>query len=199
MTSRRRFLQVAGVGGLTISVGSVLPVEPLVGLAGAQTSSDGEVAAFLESVELALVEAYTVATQPEKLTTPEVIEVAKSISSHHRDHANAFGAAAVDAATGAANPMLLDELRAELEDAGTEDEVLERLFDFENAATATHLFVSGAFERVDDRALAASVLPVEAQHAVAVGALLELDSSALVPVFETGERAWEPDRYPVAE
>jgi hypothetical protein len=165
----------------------------------AQSSGDREVAAFLESVELAAVDVYTTVNEQSRLTTPEVVDAVKDFSSHHQEHADAMNEIAGASATATANPGLLEMLREELADAGTENEVLRLLFDLENAAAATDLLALGSLERDEARELTAAILPVESQHAVVIGVLLEGSSDQLFPVFERDDEAWDPDRYPVAE
>jgi hypothetical protein len=196
--SRRLFLQGAGLGGLAVTIGpAVLPLSSLLAPANAQVSGDADIAAFAESVELSLVDAYGLAAG--KLTTPEVMETATRFASHHEEHAVAFAAAAGRAATGRVNPKLSEMLRPELESAADEAAVVEVLFGLENAAAATYLFALGSLESAEARELAAATLPIEAQHGVVLGLVAEGDTDELLPVYETPDQALEPDEYPVDE
>lgn len=198
--SRRRVLQGAGLGALTITIGpATLPLASLAAPALAQATEDSELAAFAESIELAAMEAYRIVAFSGRLTTPEVAQTASFFESHHQEHARAFAAEAGDVATGRVNPTLSDMLRSELEQAEDENEVLNLLFDLENAAAATHLYALATFDATPARELAASVLPVEGQHAVALGVALEREVDDVFPVFQTDDRAYDPDRYPLAE
>ncbi len=197
--SRRRFLQGAGLGGLALSIGpALLPVSRLWSPAFAQESGDAGIAAFAESVELAAVEAYMAAAASGKVTTPAVGEAATTFAGHHQEHAAAFGGAAGDAATGEPNPGLLEEVGGQLEGAADEPAVLEIAFSLENAAAATYLFALGALESAEALQLTASILPVESQHAVVLGSVLEKQPTEYVPSFETQDAALKPDAFPIS-
>lgn len=163
----------------------------------AAEGGDGGVAAFAESVELAAVEAYTAAAGSGLVTTAAVGEAATMFAGHHAEHAAAFGAAAGDAATGMANPKLLEAVAAQLGAAKNEADVLRIAFDLENAAAATYVFALGVLTSTAALQLTASILPVEAQHAVVLGQVLGLDAGEYLPAFDTANAAVTPDQYPI--
>jgi Ferritin-like domain len=197
--SRRRFLRGAGLGAATVAVGGSRPLRwRLWAPALAQESGDPEIAAFAESVELAVVEAYRGAAASAKVTTPAVADAARAFAEHHEEHGAAFGAVAGGVATGRANPGLLEEVTDQLEGAADENDVVEIAFGLENAAAATHLFVLGVLESAEARQVAASILPVEAQHAVVLGGVLGRPPTELFPSFENQDRALDPETLPVA-
>jgi hypothetical protein len=197
--TRRRFVRGAGLGAVTVAIGpSLLSLSRRSRSAPAQQSGDPEITAFAESVELALVEAYQAAATSGKITTPAVADAAGAFAEHHQEHGAAFGAAAGSAATGRANPGLLDEVADQLEGAADENDVVEIAFGLESAAAATHLFALGALESPDALQATASILPVEAQHAVVLGVVLGKPATELFPTFENQDRALDSETFPVA-
>ncbi len=159
---------------------------------------DGAIAAFAESVELAAVAAYTAAAKSGLVTTKAVLDAATAFAGHHQEHAAAFGAAAGAGATKKANPKLLDAVGAQLAAAKDEMGVLEIAFGLENAAAATYLFALGALTSKGALQLTASILPVEAQHAVVLGTVLGKKATDIFPSFETQTNAVDPSKFPVA-
>src|SRR5688572_28747102 len=94
----RTLLRTGGVGATALTVGtSAFTLRSLVP-AGAQTVTDGDLAAFAESVELAAVAAYEAAVAGGKLE-PAVVEVGTTFAGHHAEHAAAFAAASGGRAT----------------------------------------------------------------------------------------------------
>ncbi len=197
--ARRRFLQGAGLGAAAVTVGpAVLPLSRLWSPAFAGAGSgDGALAAFAQSVELAAVEAYGAAAGSGKVTTPAVVMVATTFAAQHQEHADAFGGAAGDAATDAPNPGLLEEFGPMIEAAADENAILELAYGLENAAASTYLFALGALESTEALQLTASILPVEAQHAIVIGSVLGKSVPDMVPAFENTDQALSPDQYPV--
>ena len=196
-TARRTFLQRAGITGATVAVGSaLLPISGLIASAGAQSLDDGDIAAFAESVELAAVQAYTLAAQSGKVTTKAVLDAATTFAGHHKEHAGAFGGAAGSKATGKANAALLAALGPQLSAAADEKAVIEFAYGLENAAAATYLFAIGALTSSAALALTASILPVEAQHAIVLGSVNGKTLADMIPKFETKDLALDPTKYP---
>ena len=159
---------------------------------------DGAIAAFAESVELAAVAAYTAAAKSGLVTTKAVLDAATAFAGHHQEHAAAFGAAAGAAATKKANAKLLDAVGAQLAAAKDEKGILEIAFGLENAAAATYLFALGALTSKGALQLTASILPVEAQHAVVLGTVLGKSATDIFPNFETQSAALDPAKFPAA-
>ncbi len=159
---------------------------------------DGAIAAFAESVELAAVAAYTAAAKSGLVTTKAVLDAATAFAGHHQEHAAAFGAAAGAAATKKANPKLLEAVGAQLAAAKDEMAILEIAYGLENAAAATYLFALGALTSKGALQLTASILPVEAQHAVVLGTVLGKKATDIFPSFETQSAAVDPSKFPVA-
>ena len=197
-TSRRRFLAGAGAGGLTLTIGSaVLPIERLLTPAAAQALNDEEVAAFAESLELAAVETYGKVLQASQLKTAGLAETAAMFSSHHVEHARAFGSAAGTKASGKANVKLAESIGDQLKGARDEKAALRVLADLETAAAATYLFALGALQAPSGLQLAASILPVESQHAAVLGQALGKPMADYVPPFESKDKSLDPAKFPV--
>jgi hypothetical protein len=79
--------------------------------------------------------------------------------------------------------------------------VLQVLYTVESAAASTYLYALGALQDNATLSLAASILPVESQHAVILGILLNKDAKTnadFLPSFITQDPALTPDKYPVA-
>jgi hypothetical protein len=186
---------VATLGALTIGT-SVLSLRSLLP-AGAQELTDGDIAVFAESVELAAVEAYKAAAGSGKLQ-PAVVEVGTTFAGHHAEHAKAFAGASGGKATGKPNPKLLEAVGGQLKAAKDQAAILEIAYGLENAAAATYLFALGALKSEAALALTASILPVESQHAVVLGSALGKPATEFVPSFETQDKAVDPAKFPAA-
>lgn len=199
-SDRRNFLKHAGVGGAALTIGSsVLPISRLMP-AFAQGLTDGDIAAYAESVELTAVAAYTAAANSGKLQ-PAVKDVGVIFAKHHQAHADAFGGAAGGKATKKPNAKLLEALGPELTKAiaGGQVKILEFALIVENAAVATYMFALGALTTPAAMKLTASILPVESQHATVLATALGKSGKDLFPTgaFETDAAKLDPAKYPV--
>jgi hypothetical protein len=203
-SSRRRFLQGVGLGGLAVAIGGVVvPVAGMVTSAAAQALDDTAIAKFAESIELAAVAAYGAAAQSGKVKTPAVLAAMSTFAGHHDAHAKAFGAFAGDTATAKPNPTLLRTVGDQIKSATDETAVLQIAFQVENGAASTYLFAISAFTGQETLSATASILPVEAQHAAVIGHVLGLDpdpvnSPTYLPPFQTQDQALQPTKFPVA-
>ncbi len=200
---RRTLLTRAAAGGALLTVsGAALPVSRLLPVA-AQGLTDGDIAAFAESVELVAVEAYKAAAGSGKLQ-PAVKTVGELFASHHLAHAQAFAGASGGKATGKPNARLLADpgvgaaLNAAI--AKGQSDILEFAMAVENMATATYMFALGALQSTAALQLTASILPVESQHATILGMALGKSGKDLFPTaaFETDAAKIDPAKYPVA-
>ena len=196
-STRRDVLKKAGLGGGTIAIGSALIPFARLAPAGAQELDDAAIATFAESVELAAVEAYKAAAASGKLAAP-VVEVGTMFAGHHAEHAKAFAGAAGSSATGKPNAALLKAVGPQLEAAKDQAALLQIAYDLENSAAATYLFALGALKSEAALKLAASILPIESQHAVVLGQALGRPATEYVPAFETQDKALSPAQFPVA-
>ncbi len=195
-TDQRRLLRTAGIGTAAVVIGSQLL--PIAGfLPRAMAADDAGIAAFAQSVELTAVAAYTAAASSGLITTKAVLAAATAFAGHHTEHAAAFGAAAGKSATNKLNKILLDALSPSLGAATTENDVLKIAYDLENAAAATYLFALGALTTQAALQLTASILPIEAQHAVVLGQVIGADAATMLPPFETETAFVDPAKFPV--
>jgi rubrerythrin len=165
-------------------------------VAGAQTgpSPDVELAAFIQSFELTAAETYEALLDR---LGDEVRPVAEAFAQHHRDHAHAFTAIIGPEGTNRANAALTAELGPQVSAARTESAALALAFDLEQAAASSYLAAIGALETPRPAATAASILPIEAAHAVVLGQALGRPLGDYVPVFETVQSAADPATYPL--
>jgi hypothetical protein len=186
---------IGSVGALAIGT-SVLSLRSLLP-AGAQELTDGDIAVFAESVELAAVEAYKAAAGSGKLQ-PAVVEVGTTFAGHHAEHAKAFAGASGGKATGKPNAKLLAAVGGQLKAAADQAAILTIAYDLENAAAATYLFALGALKSEAALALTASILRVESQHAVVLGSALCTPATVFVHSFETQDKAVDPAKSPAA-
>lgn len=178
--SRRRFLAQAGVGGAVVVATAFVPGRGLLGTAGAQGLTDTQLAGFAQGFELAAVTVYQMAAPALGDTTRPVAEL---FGGHHQQHADAFRKVAGDDAQPQANPKILAELGALLEDAAAEGEtaVLELAQVIENEAVYTYAFGLSQLQDPAFASVAATIVPIEAQHAVALGLALGQPVEALFP------------------
>ena len=164
----------------------------------AQTSGDAGLQAFAQSMELALVQAYTEVATAVTITSPAAIDATTTIVQHHEQHAQALGAAAGDRATNAPNRRIVSRFRVDLRKAADEAAALGALIGFENEAASTYMFVLGSLEAIPALQLAASILPVESEHAVVLARLARLAPAQTFPSFENQDQAFKPDEFPVS-
>jgi hypothetical protein len=195
---RRSFLRQAGIGAGALTIGSsVLTFRSLLPAAAQEKElTDGDIAAFAESVELAAVEAYKAAAGSGKLEAA-VVEVGTMFAGHHAEHAKAFGGASGGKAKGKPNAKLLAAVGDQLKEAKDQKGILQIAYDLEEAAAATYLFGLGALKSKGALQLAASILPVESQHAVVLGSALGKPATDYVPTFQTSDKAVDPAKFPV--
>ena len=197
---RRSFLRTAGLGAGALTIGtSVLTLRSILPAAAQDKEkelTDGDIAAFAESVELAAVEAYKAAAGSGKLDAA-VVEVGTMFAGHHAEHAKAFGGASGGMAKGKPNPKLLATVGDQLKNAKDQAGVLAIAYDLEEAAAATYLFALGALKSDAALKLTASILPVESQHAVVLGTALGKPATDYVPTFQTSAKAVDPAKFPV--
>ncbi len=209
-TSRRRFLRRAAAGGAVMFGATAVPLATLVSsvpTAGAQTtkveplsSGDTELTRFAQSLELAAVEAYGAIERSRRLTGP-VAETARMFAGHHRDHADALGKILTEGGADAvteANAAVVQFVTAALRNASDEAGVLRVAFDLEQGAAASYLLALGRIESVTTAGAAATILPVESQHAVVWGQVLELPEPDFLPAFGDVDGAFDPATYAIS-
>jgi rubrerythrin len=99
-------------------------------------------------------------------------------------------------ATSTPNRRLATMFAARVRNAPDERAALRVALTLENEATSTYLSVLGSLEATDALQLAASILPVESQHAVVLAALVNEAPRQTFPAFETQDQALRPDEFP---
>lgn len=217
--SRRFFLRRAGAGAAVVLGGAAVPLTGMASAAWAQEpeggeggdaetngdacptdpvdmpASDEQLVTFAESVERAASAAYELALE-QRLLVPVTEQSAHLFSTHHEDHAEALrcllGTAAQEP-----NAALLDELRPQIEEAVEEDALIQLFRQLEEGAAATYLVAIGAFETIEVASAAATIMPVEAQHAVVWSEVLDLPLAEVVPAFASNEAALDTDAYAI--
>jgi hypothetical protein len=199
--SRRGFLAGLGLGSAALVIGSaIMPVGKLVPRAWSQTTpSDGDIATFAASVEYAAEAANTAAAKSGLVKTKAVLEAATAFAGQHQQHGDAFKAAGTNPNV-VANTGVLDMVTPQLTAAKTENDVVALAYGLENAAAATYIFALGALTNDKAYNAVASVMPVEAQHAIALGFVLgkPLDDKTFMPSFETQTGYLDPAKFPAA-
>lgn len=205
--SRRRFLQAVGLGGAL----SALPL--IARSAGAQgtstteeatttteppkrpTEADVELLGFVQTVELAAVEAYEAAlARSEELSIPDdVLPVLEVFREHHQAYAGSLSGFLGQGAPNVPNQAVLDEFG---DASGSLEEVLEAAASLEWAASSTHTTVIGDLEGTDGAELLASIAPVEARQATVLRALAR-DELVMPTGDEDLSNALNPDDFPV--
>jgi hypothetical protein len=206
--NRRRFLKRAGAGGAILTVGSMFGPLKFFSPAGAQeTDAAAEIALaqFAASVELAAVAAYQAAIDSGKVTDSNIGAVATLFQSHHMEHAGALNGLVTanggDAAP--ANASLLAAVGPTLQAAADQTAVLDIAFGLEQAAASTYLLGMGILTIPEAFNALASILPIEAQHATALGAALGKTAEQYLPPFESTEEtagtaaALDPTALPI--
>lgn len=167
---RRSFLRRAGAGG-AVAIGTVLvPATRFLPAAGAQASNAQDLAAFGESVELFAVDVYERSIE---LLSEDLAPLIQTFRGHHQEHAEAFADVAGSAATGEANAALLEALSPAIEALSTQDEVLRFARDLEDQLSVTCGHLLTLLDDPDLVATTATILPIEAGHAVELSYELE--------------------------
>lgn len=195
IVTRRGVLRGAALGGLTLT----LPV-PRAFAQETEEQAPEDVGAFLESIELAAAEVYAAAAATGKLTTPAVSQAANAYAGHHREHAAAVARAAGPKATGRPNPNLVRTMRDQLSSARDEKAAARILYDLENGLAGAYIRALSSIKDPQAAASVASVVPVEAQHAVVLGTAIGLElEDEVIPDYETQERGLTIEGFPLTE
>lgn len=198
--SRRDFLIRSGIAAASLTIGSaVIPMSSLWTPAYGQALTDGDIAEYAASVEYAAVAAYDIAIKSGKVKTAAVGAAATAFQKQHKEHGDAF-AGASGKAKPEANGTLVKALGPQFQSAADEKALLELAYSVENAAAATYLFALGALKSAAALKLTASILPIEAGHAAALGVVLGKDpkaDAAFLPAYQGLDGALAPDKYPI--
>lgn len=198
---RRRMLSKAALAAPVVAAGAALgPFAGLLPRAAAQSGTDApsdfDLLAFYETLELSAAQIYTAAA---KQLTGDAAAVA-AFGEHHTEHAALFTDMISKAGLtppGVSNPGIDKAYAPRIASANGLTGTLEVLFEFESALAATYLEALGAIENGAAAATIASILPVDAQHAVVIGTALGRDVQTLVPEAQTTTDSLTVSQYPV--
>lgn len=208
--SRRRFMRNLGLGGAVAVGTTVVPMTAMAGAAGALARQDGggdapelpagdlAIVEFAQGVEYAAVAAYEVAVSRQLMSADET-ELARTFGRHHGQHGAALGTLAgqsEDELDRSPNQALVDAVAPQLQSAATAADLLQVLYTVEEGAAATYQTALGALESHEAAGPAASIAPVEAQHAAALGSVLGLPTEEWMPAFQPTNGAFDPADYP---
>ncbi len=200
-SSRRRFLQAVGLGGVAASVplAAVTANASPVVVPRRPTDDDTGLLVHAQSLELAISGAYDIVVGrlgDGSLTMPdEAVTVMHALREHHLAYAQSLAALLGRTAPGIPNATL-EAAITETFPTATADEILTASIDLENAATATHGTLVGILVGIDGSALVASIMAIEARHATTLAAIAgtgQLPAAGL----EDLSAALSPDDFPV--
>jgi Ferritin-like domain len=139
---------------------------------------DQTIAGYAQSVELAAVAAYAAAAP---VLSAATLPVAELFMMHHQQHADAFGAVAGSKAVTEANKTLIAAVTPALQAIKDEMGALEFAFVLEGQAAYTYAAALTLLQDPAYAAATATILPIEAQHAVVLGLALGKEVSAVFP------------------
>ena len=202
---RRRFVRSLALGGAAVAAGAVAGPLVMDSVASAQTSTtdslpptipatDLRLVNYAISLELAAAQLYTDMASTGKLSG-DPLNYARSWVSHHTDHATALGTVAADQATTTANAKLLATLGPQISAATTAEAIYRIAFDMESSMAATHQQLMGTLANWQGAATVATLEPIEAQHAVVWGQILDLPTDQWMPAFQSVSGAYALATY----
>ena len=140
------------------------------------TSGDLDLATFLGTIELAVGAIY--ASAAAKLSDRSAISLVQTFGAHHQDHARSWLAVAGDKAVRQPNARLLRTVSAQLTSPPT---VLGAIADMEDSMAATYEYAMEHLLSDAHLELAASILPVEGQHATVFAKLVGRTLKVAIP------------------
>jgi hypothetical protein len=146
--------------------------------------ADADRALFVAGLEAAVADVYRLALEGATVP-PDFVDTVLVLAQHHDEHCAAL------AAIGRTPRSAIERnarLYGELNQTVLEDDPRAAIIATEHALAATHLASLGVLESTDSAAAVASILPVEARHAVV------LDPGALV-ALQTVDGAYDEADY----
>lgn len=205
--SRRNFMRNLGVGAVafgSVAVAGVALAEGAAAQSATATAppdlpqADLQLALFAQGLELAAAAAYDAAIATRVLDAPST-EIARTFARHHRDHAQALGALAPkDQNVTTPNAAVVKAVGPQIQSAGNQNGILTILYGVEEGAAATYLRALGVVDSWLVAGPAATILPIESQHAVVLGQLTGQPESTWMPAFGTTTAAFDPAKYPAS-
>ena len=201
---RRRFVRNLALGGAAVAAGAEA-VPALAQSATAQTSTtvagpptipagDVTLVNFALGLELAASQLYADMIATGKLTS-SALGNARSYESHHNDHAAALTTLNADAAVFTPNAKLLSQVGGQIAAAADQAALMQVAFNLESAMAATHQYLMGTVQSWQTATTEAELEPVEAQHAVVWGELLDLPTGQWMPSFQSTTGFYDPATY----
>jgi hypothetical protein len=205
---RRRFFRSLAVGGAAVAAGAVAGPLLAESEASAQTTTtasipptipgaDLRLVNFAIGLELAASQIYVDISNTGRLSG-DPLNYARSWVSHHSDHATALTTVAADKATTTANAKLLARVGPLVNAATTAEQLYRIAFDMESSMAATHQQLMGTLANWQGAATVATLEPIEAQHAVVWGQLLDLPTAQWMPAFQSASGAYDLATYGAA-
>ncbi|MCU1352294.1 MAG: Ferritin-like domain [Acidimicrobiales bacterium] len=202
--SRRDFMKKVGVGGALVTVGALAAPLATAGAAPASAQAPAaagdltsdELLAFAMGIEYVGAQLYQLAGAKGSLDAAAATMVT-TFGDHHQAHGDSFASLlGADDASKVPNKKLLDERSPTVDRAADQKAVLRALLAWEDTIAATYQsLLATTPDRTDAESLA-TVLAVEAQHAVSIGSLLKDTLDTLVPDSEPETGALDPAKYP---
>jgi hypothetical protein len=142
------------------------------------TPADAALAGFMQSIELAVVDAYEKVLP---LLGDAARPIAAKFQGHHRDYADALAKQAAGSAAKVPNQTLTLVLTARLQGVADEKSALTFAFGLENQVAETYAFTFTTLTSPDVVRVAATILPVVSAHAAALGSLAGLATASTFP------------------
>ena len=202
--SRRRFMRNVGMGAAALGAAAVTGTA-LAEVASAQTTAtapelsaaDVSLLQFLQSLSLATEDGLQAAAEATYLQT-ELREEIRLFSRHHRDQAVAIGAllSKTDAIT-TPNAKLLGEITTNTGRATDQASLVAVLLTLEEDLAATMLEAIGNAESFLVSGAVATIQPIVAQQAAALGSVNDAPIDQWLPAFGTTTGAFAQSAYPV--
>jgi hypothetical protein len=200
---RRRFFRTVALGGAAVAAGAgAVPL--LGGAASAQTTTldtlpptipaaDVKLVNFATTLELAASQIYSSMATTGKIFG-EPLSYMRQYVTHHSSHATALATLAADEAVSTPNKKLLSQILPQLATA-TATDIYRLAFQLESSMAATHQDLMGTLTNWQSAGTVATLEPVEAQHAVVWGQLLDLPVDQWIPPFQNTDGAYDPATY----
>lgn len=202
--SRRRFMRNVGLGAAALGAAAVTGTA-LAEVASAQTSgaeapelsaADVALLQFLQSISIAAEEGLSASAEKTFLQT-EISEQLRQYSRHHRTQADAIGALLPeDDAITTPNARLLGEITSNVDRAGDQAALLGVLITLEEDLAATMLEAVGTAQSFLVSGAVATIQPIVAQQAAALGSANDAPIDQWLPAFGTTDGALAPSAYP---
>lgn len=145
------------------------------------SGDDDKLVTFMGGVELAMVKVYDGAAR--LLSSDRAKAAGAAFRAHHAAHAAALARVTTRAASGP-NQALLANLTPSIQNLRTEQDELQFLGAMEEEVASTYQWMVARLTGTGPIAAAATILPVECQHAVFLGLLQDKPVDGLVPSFQ---------------